>query len=87
MDNNAGFDLILVQSRAGTEEPPIHVEAGTAVLLSDWMLGELRVVMDGKVFRYSPISPDPSFVINRGFGPWAKKYSMRKLILWDASLS
>ena len=71
--NNFGSDVTIVRSPAGKEEPPVHLKAGASVLLRDWLFGEYRLVIDGKVFRYSPNSPDISFIVDRGFGPWAKR--------------
>lgn len=71
--NNSGSDVTIVRSGAGQEEPPIQLKSGASILLPDWLFAEYQLEMDGKVFRYTPKSPDPSFIDDRGFGPWAKR--------------
>jgi hypothetical protein len=73
LHNGSGSDLTIVRVQAGREEPPIHVEAGASILLSDWLSWEYRVTTGGKMLRYVPESPGTQFVVNRGFGPWTKR--------------
>ena len=70
--NNSGSELTIVRSKGSEEQPPIHVNPGESILLSDWLL-EFRVVKGGLVSHYSPKAPGTEFVIDRGFGPWAKR--------------
>ena len=71
--NNTGSDLTIVRVRHRQEEPQINLKAGASVSLQEWLFSEYRVEMGGKVFRYAPKSPDVSFVVGQGFGPWTKR--------------
>jgi hypothetical protein len=71
--NNSGSELTIVRSKGGEEQPPIHLKPGESILISDWRFSAFRVDQGGVVSRYALEAPPTDFVVNRGFGPWAKR--------------
>lgn len=71
--NNSDSGVTIIRSTRGEEQPPIHVNPGESIVLSDWLFSEFRVDKGGVVYRYSPKVPGTEFVISRGFGPWARR--------------
>ena len=71
--NNSGSELTILRSKGGEAQPPIHVKPGESILVSGWRSSAFRVNQGGVVSRYALEAPPTEFVVNRGFGPWAKR--------------
>jgi len=71
--NNSGSDLTIIRSQNGDHEERIQVQAGSSVLLRDWLFWSYRVTLGEKVLRYSPENPGNDFVVSQGVGPWTRR--------------